>query len=208
LNHSNYDNIIIVKLYLFAQVFQLNNICSESLTESEAKLFFSAFSAMGKGNGGRSSGMCCLRFSLIAFNLVTLVSFFYRKQNDELIVYFLLHLVCIKDFCLRFTRFVLFILFQLASVSTFCIGVWLFRQSQEVNPTGPEILEELSHKNGIPNNGQYKGFSILLMCLGFMSGLVSFMGCFGACVKSRCLLLSVSNLNAKVSVNQLCIFGE
>lgn len=79
----------------------------------------------------------------------------------------------------------------MAGVATLGIGVWLLQQSHNGAESGEEFLQDVAQQNTIPNQGEFKGFSIILIALGSLVTFVSFIGCFGACIKSRCLLLSV-----------------
>lgn len=72
------------------------------------------------------------------------------------------------------------------------IGLMLYLSSSRGNLSGLELLDQITKTDQLPNTGEFRPFSILCMILGSLIGFISFAGCFGACINSRCLLMVVS----------------
>lgn len=72
------------------------------------------------------------------------------------------------------------------------IGMMLFLSSSRGDLTGVELLDQITQSDELPNTGEFRAFSVLCMILGGLIAFISFVGCFGACINSRCLLLTVS----------------
>ncbi|ODN01070.1 CD63 antigen [Orchesella cincta] len=100
--------------------------------------------------GCMTSGMCCIRTTLVTFNLGT----------------------------------------GLAGVCLAAVGLMLFLSSSSSNLSGLEFLGRITQSDRLPNYGEFRGFSILCMIVGSLVAFISFVGCFGACVNSRCLLMT------------------
>lgn len=84
------------------------------------------------------------------------------------------------------------IFLQLAGVAMLAIGLLLFFASH-VESSSLDVLENVATEETIlPNNREFKGLSIVLICLGTLVSFVSFLGCFGACINGKCLLVTVS----------------
>lgn len=87
-------------------------------------------------------------------------------------------------------------------VATLAVGLFLFFASH-VEPSGLDVLEEFATESdsSLPRDKEFTGLSIVLICLGTLVSFVSFLGCFGACIKGRCLLATVRNIKLKVIIN-------
>jgi len=93
--------------------------------------------------------------------------------------------------CVRVSLIIFNAITLLAGLATVGIGLWLI--FQEVSHGGNEasiVVSAGTPDKFILSNGDLKLISILLLSIGALVTFVSVIGCTGACVKSRCLLMS------------------
>lgn len=79
----------------------------------------------------------------------------------------------------------------MAGLATVGIGLWLIFQEVHGVNEGAIIISPGTPDKFSLANGDLKLISILLLSIGALVTFVSLIGCTGACVKSRCLLMSV-----------------
>jgi len=91
--------------------------------------------------------------------------------------------------CTRVTLVAFNFITLLAGVATLAVGVLLYCAST-ADPSKMEILQELTTEDTIrPVNKEFGGLGIVLISLGALVTFISFLGCFGACVNGKCLLV-------------------